>query len=476
MGKYVRLGKNAALVFLGSAGAKLMSLFMLPFYTRWLTVADYGSVDLIGIYSGLLLGFVSCTIFDALFIFPKDQPYEKKREYFSSGIGYALMTITGMALICWLVRILGKVNEWYGFVFEYLWLIFGLLAISYVQQVTQQFIRSLDKMLVYSMTGIIQTATSILFSFLLIPRWGIEGYVSSMILGNAVAFVYSMIHSGAYRYLHIRSISRNAVYEMLRYSIPLIPNGLMWFLIGSLNRPVLEIYSGLTAVGLFAVAGRFPNLLNTLYLLFQQAWLISVLEEAKKPTYEQFYNKMLKLVVVGQSLMAVLLAFSGKWIIELFTTSDYYSAWQYIPLLVISVIFMNVATFVGSNFAVTRESKYYFYSTIWSGSASLLLNLAFIPMFSLWGACWAALISQAIGMAMRIKYSWKSVRITGWCFYAHNSLFLFGSIAVCLLLQGTWLMYGLMGAMLTYFYAINRKHIHKTIILLKQYASNIYHH
>ena len=156
------------MVFLGSAGAKLMSLFMLPFYTRWLTLADYGSVDLIGIYSGLLLGIVSCTIFDALFIFPKDQPYEKKREYFSSGIGFALMTITGMALICWLVRTLGKANEWHGFVFEYLWLIFGLLAISYVQQVTQQFIRSLDKMLVYSMTGIIQTATSILFSFLLI--------------------------------------------------------------------------------------------------------------------------------------------------------------------------------------------------------------------------------------------------------------------------------------------------------------------
>lgn len=202
--------------------------------------------------------------------------------------------------------------------------------------------------------------------------------MSSMVLGNAIALVYSMIRSGAYRYLHIRGISRNAVCEMLRYSIPLIPNGLMWFLISSLNRPVLETCSGLTAVGLFAVAGRFPNLLNTLYLLFQQAWLISVLEEAKKPTYEQFYNKMLKLVVVVQSLMAVLLAFSGKWIIELFTTPDYHSAWQYIPLLVISVIFMNVATFVGSNFAVTRESKYYFYSTIWSGGASLLLNLALI--------------------------------------------------------------------------------------------------
>ena len=184
------------------------------------------------------------------------------------------------------------------------------------------------------------------------------------------------------------------------------------------------------------------------------------------------------------------------------TTPDYYSAWQYIPLLVISVIFMNVATFVGSNFAVTRESKYYFYSTIWSGGASLLLNLALIPMFSMWGACCAALISQAIGMAMRIKYSWKSARITDLGFFFKNSIYgligprdvgiiwerhilnsaaivpfireataksPFGSVAICLLLQGTWIMYLCMGGMCLYFYIINYRPINRIIIFIKNH-------
>lgn len=468
MGKYTRLSKNTALVFLGST-SKLINLLMLPLYTRWLTVDEYGSVDLIVVYSSLLLGIISCSLFDAIFIFPKDQPYEKKCEYFSSGMGFSLMTITGMSIVCGLLQILSRINEWHGFFFEYLWLIFGLIAVSYIQQMTQQFIRSIDRMLVYSITGIIQTAMSVLFSFLLIPHWGVKGYVLSMILGNVSASIYSMLHSKAYQYLHFRSISRKVTFEMLRYSVPLIPNGLMWFLIGSLNRPILEMYSGLTAVGVFAVASRFPNLLNSLYLLFQQAWFISVLEEAKKPTYQQFYNKMLKFVVIVQIFMAVLLSICCKWVIELFTTPDYYVAWKYIPLLVIGVIFMNVATFVGSNFAVTRKSKYYFYSTMWSGGASLLFNLALIPMFSIWGACWAALISQAIGMIIRIKYSWKSVKITELKFYVCNSFFLFGSVAVCLLLQSTWIIYPAMGMMLFYFYMINHRQINKAFVFIKNH-------
>lgn len=74
MGRYSRLGKNTALVFLGTAGSKFLNLLMLPFYTSWLSVADYGSVDLITVYSGLMLGIISCCISDSLFIFPKTVP------------------------------------------------------------------------------------------------------------------------------------------------------------------------------------------------------------------------------------------------------------------------------------------------------------------------------------------------------------------------------------------------------------------
>lgn len=45
---------------------------------------------------------------------------------------------------------------------------------------------------------------------------------------------------------------------MLSYSMPLVPNNIMWWLVSALNRPVMEIYLGMEAIGLFAVANKFP--------------------------------------------------------------------------------------------------------------------------------------------------------------------------------------------------------------------------
>lgn len=50
MARYSRLGKNTVLVFIGNAGSKLVGLLMLPFYTRCLSVEDYGTTDIINVY------------------------------------------------------------------------------------------------------------------------------------------------------------------------------------------------------------------------------------------------------------------------------------------------------------------------------------------------------------------------------------------------------------------------------------------
>lgn len=77
MDKYSRLGKNTLLVFLGNAGSKLIGLIMLPLYTRWLSVDDYGLTDILNVYVSLLLGVVTCCIAESLFIFPKGVDEEK---------------------------------------------------------------------------------------------------------------------------------------------------------------------------------------------------------------------------------------------------------------------------------------------------------------------------------------------------------------------------------------------------------------
>lgn len=98
MGRYSRLGKNTLLVFIGNAGAKLIGLLMLPFYTRWLSVADYGVTDIITIYVTFLMSIVTCCIAESIFIFPKDAETEQQKRYFSSGIAFLSVSFCVTAL------------------------------------------------------------------------------------------------------------------------------------------------------------------------------------------------------------------------------------------------------------------------------------------------------------------------------------------------------------------------------------------
>ena len=151
MNKYKRLGKNTFLVFIGNTGSKLIALVMLPFYTSWLSVEDYGVIDIINVYVSFLVSIVSCCIAESIFIFPKGQKVEKQKQYFSSGIVFVLQAFFVSFLLFGTVDV---VSSMYGFsnsFTNYLWLIYGLMVATLLQQFLQQFTRSIDKMIVYGM-------------------------------------------------------------------------------------------------------------------------------------------------------------------------------------------------------------------------------------------------------------------------------------------------------------------------------------
>ena len=256
MGRYSRLGKNTVLVFIGNAGSKLVGLLMLPFYTRWLSVEDYGTTDIINVYVTFLLSIVSCCIAESIFIFPKGQTYEKQREFLSSGLAFLIVAFLVTGVIFAVVSIAADCNSIENSFTQNIWLIYALLIAQLCQQLFQQFARSIDRMIVFSVSGIILTASTALFALFLIPYWGVVGFVLSLVLANWVTTVYSLFGSTAYRFISLAAIRWERCKEMLKYSVPLIPNGIMWWLVSALNRPIMEASIGMHAIGLFAVANK----------------------------------------------------------------------------------------------------------------------------------------------------------------------------------------------------------------------------
>lgn len=416
--RYKRLGKNSLIMFIGGAGSKFIGFLMLPFYTHYLSTVDYGVGSIITTYSHLIVGVLSCCIADSIFIYPKDADKKGRQQYFTSGLYFLMMNYAICMAVFGAIQFAASQFGFIGTFIDNIWWIFAFVTSSYIKSYFQQFTRSIDKLMVYSTTGIIETIATAGLAIILIPSMGLTGYLWANVLSALLGALYSFIVSGSWKYLSLNAYDKAHLTEMLKYSIPLIPNGLMWWLVNSMNRPVMEKFLGLSDVGIYAVASKFPSIIMMVISLFSSAWTISLLEEFKKPDFNYFFNRTLKFVTFLCILTGCAITLSSKLIIRIFADAAYYEAWKYVPVLTLGVIMQCMSGFIGGVFSAEKKSKYYFYSSIWGGAASLLLTFVCIKYWGLFGAGAAICGSFLVMTIVRLFYAWKHINLFSVRFYA----------------------------------------------------------
>jgi O-antigen/teichoic acid export membrane protein len=423
--KYKRLAGNSTLIIIGGVLAKAISFFMLPFYTKWLTPSDYGISDCAGVYSTLLLGLVTFCVAEAMFLFPKVAKEEKKKTYFSSGLFYSIILLALTAVIFELISLYAQHQNIHNIFCDYIWYIYLMIVSTFIQTFTQQFACAIDKMKVYSLTGVVYAVVLVLLSFLMVEKYKVVGYVLSMTFAGFVASIYTILASKSYNYYTQSSVDIKAYFEITKYSIPLIPNSIMWWFVSSINRPIMESSLGAGAIGIYAVAFKFPSILTILFGFFVTSWQVSLIEEYRSNEFESFYNNILKILFLVMIVISGCLSFLSVPIIKLFSTLDYYSAAQYIQLLCFGVMFNCLSGYIGNLFSTNKKSKYYFYSSIYGAVVAIALNFLLIPRFGIWGACISNVGSLAVILFVRIIYSFRYVKTTGWGYYI-SILLLYG--------------------------------------------------
>ena len=409
--KYKRLAKNSFWTLLGNASSKMLGFLLLPLYTRWLGTAGFGESDLVTTYSSFLVCIMTMCVGDAIFVFTKNQTDVEKKSYFSTALGFIAIILGIWALIWCLLDFLFAIYSVKNSFSYNIWYIYFLVVTTFVQTFTQQFVLSIEEVRIYSLTGVVYTISTFIFSYLLIPSLGIRGYILSMILANLFTGGYAFFFSHSYYYLS-PIIEWEKVCRILKYSIPLIPNTIMWWLVSALNRPVMEHYLSYSEIGVFAVANRFPGVITMVFAVFSSAWNISVFEEYGKEGYVDFYVKTFRMLFFFISLIASIVLVFSRQIILVFAAPEFSDAWMYMLVLIIGAVFSCMSAFFGTNFGVVKKSKYFFYSSVWGAGTAIVFNFLLIPLFGLWGTSISVLLSFVVMMITRYIYSLKFVSVS----------------------------------------------------------------
>jgi O-antigen/teichoic acid export membrane protein len=201
----------------------------------------------------------------------------------------------------------------------------------------------------------------------------------------------------------------------MAYSLPMIPNALFWWIGTSINRFFITGMIGIAASGLFAAAGKIPNLLNLFSQIFQQAWNLSAFQEFRSENVDKFFNTMYKAYTAFMSIGTALIILMTPFLAGIMLQKAFFKAWTLIPLLLLALFFNTLNAFFGSVFTAGMHTKYLFTSTAAGAICCIILNALLIPMYGLIGASIAMIASNALVWLLRIRTSRLFIQIRiGW--------------------------------------------------------------
>ena len=87
MSRESKLMKNTVILGIGAVFSKGLVFLMIPFFSRWLSVDDYGAFDLYSTYITLLIPFMTLSSGEAIFRFLIDaDEYKEKKSIITNGL------------------------------------------------------------------------------------------------------------------------------------------------------------------------------------------------------------------------------------------------------------------------------------------------------------------------------------------------------------------------------------------------------
>ena len=214
MGKYKKLVGNSAVFAAGNLGSKLISFIMVPLYTYYLTTQEYGTVELITTTISLLLPMVS----------------------FGIGVGvlrYALEKDIDNAIV-----VSNSIALTLGSLLIGIIIFAFLLLLRILTQVMAQFARGNGQVKVFALNGMIKTFTIGLANICLLMYFhlGLNGYLLSLIIAEIVSLLYLTLTTPYFKLFSFNLINKSFMKELIYFSLPTIPNDVLWWFVNSSSR------------------------------------------------------------------------------------------------------------------------------------------------------------------------------------------------------------------------------------------------
>lgn len=402
-----RLAVNSALFAVNAFATKLISFVLVPLYTSHLTAAEYGLTDMSLTVISLVSPLATLSIVEAAV---RLMIADKKNADEYAAISFTV-TLLSIVVVCVLSPVLelpifGGLGEHKG---EFVLAYSASAFLSYFGEVA----RGAGQIRIIPVCATVSSLITLGITWLFMGKTGdpIGVYFAAVSIGPLAASLLYLVFGRFVQRIGrgyaalVRKPGRRTdlLQDMLSYSLPLVPNSLFWWIGTSISRFFITGILGIAASGLYAAASKIPNLLNTVYSIFLQAWQLSAFDEQDEEERARFFGSVFRCLQAVIVSMCSLLSLCAPFLASLLIKGESFASWPLIGIMLLSSFGNILSSFYGTVFTATMNTSCIMSTTIRGSICCIVLTPVLTIPFGLMGACIASTITQFVVFFARVS-------------------------------------------------------------------------
>ena len=402
MSKGKDLAKNTAIVSIGKICTQLITFLLLPVYTAVLSNEEYGVVDLLNTLTSLLLPIVTLQIEQGIFRYLIDcrENNEKQIKLITTIIRF--MIIQSIVCIVIFLCVSPFIHN------EYKYFLMANLLMGIFSSLLLQICRGLGDNAIYAIGSFITGAFTVVLNviFIVVFRWGAYGMLGATAISNFICAVYIFFKRKIYKYIKTKQFDKKILKEIIKYSVPLIPNMISWWIVSASDRTIISAVIGIAQNGIYSAANKFSGVFTTLYSVFNLTWTESASININSEDRDEFFSKILDFVIRFFGCLCLGTIAVMPFVFNILINEKFAEAYYQIPILILGSVFNILVSFVGSIYVAKKLTKEIAKTSIISAVINIFVNIALIKSIGLY----AASISTVIAYALMFIYRWIDVK------------------------------------------------------------------
>jgi O-antigen/teichoic acid export membrane protein len=412
-----RLVSSLAAYQVADLVSKFMAVLLLPVYTRYVTTAGYGVVELLAngvIFVSIIVRFGMIEAFLRFYFVDEDR--ERRDALARRATRFLVIATTiAAAVLAALSGPLSKVVLGHRDTTTFLIAVLGLWTFTNLE-LAYGLLRVEERLRAYATATVTNVLLTIIASVVLVVvlHQGARG----LLLGNYG--VSTLVLLALWSTMRDRLLGARQGGErlpiLLRFGLPTVPAEVSVYALNIVDRYYIYHSRGQSLAGIYSIAIKLAGSVAFIVRAFQYAWpplAYSVTDDAEAA---RLYGLVTTYYVLVSGWVVAGLALLGRWVLRLLTTHSFFGAYRALPWVALGwalyglwVVFLVIA---GRSQVTTRN----FPASIAGLVANVVLLILLVPPLGIAGAgvalCGAYVVMLAVMHALTrrlfsVQFEWR---------------------------------------------------------------------